>query len=274
MAATVINFLGWPVCSRRETNIVFRDSTDWTTDLPNQVAPDDFTTTSIGAVAAHEFGHLLGFAHDDVYDAPACMHSEYPGGCDISGSLRISETDFVDLEAEKGDSSTGSNLMVSKFVRDTYNQPREVWTDVEGAYGQSVEVWDVCPGETLTGFQRPAAIYVHLTGSTSLSNVEVQWSLSSDGVCDDADDVIIRTKTIGSLAVNTAYGVQPDPWTVPVDTPPGTYFLCATVDPNNPTDDFAETRSGDNSVRSDRNFFVRSPLTHEYCDGAWTPEPI
>ncbi len=98
-----------------------------------------------------------------------------------------------------------------------------------------------CPGETLTFFQRPAAIYVHLTGSTSLSNVEVQWSLSSDGICDDADDVIIRTKMIETLGVNTAYGARPNPWTVLVDTPPGSYFLCATVDPNNPTDDFAET---------------------------------
>jgi len=99
-----------------DRDIVFRRSANfaWCTD---SVTDCPAGTISIGQVSAHEFGHRIGFNHEN--DTIALMNSSYPGGGDLGrdNNYRINEDDFVGLKDRKTGTSTGTNLLLTPSIR-------------------------------------------------------------------------------------------------------------------------------------------------------------
>jgi hypothetical protein len=235
IAVTFPHYGAWPSCGVKGADILFRSSEPWTSDLPAVAAYGD---ESIGQVAIHELGHVIGFDHSD--DVLATMNSQYPAGGDISGSYRISEVDYVGLASSYPDSSTGKNLMLSKFL------PRS------GGIGKADEGWDhgeppaYHAGDTL---DKPEDLSVILTGTTgTLNDVKLRWYLRpSGGTCGDAGSLVLGTKGL-TLGVNTPFSTGLSSYVVPASTPAGKYRMCAKLDPD---DAFSEISESDNAVQSD-----------------------
>src|SRR5690606_8621847 len=104
--AAAINQTFSILCAPQENDIVFRSSLPggrtWTTQLPSMASASQ---VSIGAVAIHEFGHWIGFGHQN--GASTTMQADYPSGGDISAQLRIHEDDHRGLKAWKPGPSLG-----------------------------------------------------------------------------------------------------------------------------------------------------------------------
>lgn len=118
LAITTSWMLGWPNCDVVESDIVFNESTVWSTSLPGALPTYSGATSevSIGQTAVHEFGHVVGFDHEN--DVLAVMNGFYPAGGDISATkYRIHEDDFAGLldwyPCVVG--CDGVNVMLSKF---------------------------------------------------------------------------------------------------------------------------------------------------------------
>ncbi|MEN0065190.1 MAG: matrixin family metalloprotease [Myxococcota bacterium] len=235
------------LCWASEVDILFRASEDWMPQLP-AFNDADVTEPSIGMVAIHEFGHALGWEHED--DVISVMDSFYPFGGDISYAYRISENDYLGLLNEKADSSTGLNLLLSKFSSTGRGSSREEWT----AASRGTETWSGCPGECLTGDERPNPVMAMYMGTDAKVDTEVRWSLSTDVHCLDADDRIVGTRGM-RLAVNEPTNVYLNNFCIPSSTPPGNYRVCAVIDPDN---DISEPSGADNQVVSDLTFEVES----------------
>ena len=240
LAVAIPVYGAWPLCGVSGVDVVFNDSFSWSTVLPAATTGGDF---SIGQVAIHELGHVVGFGHED--DDLASMNAFYPCGGDPSGSFRINEMDYVGLRDNFSDSSTGKNLMLDKFEHTGPGTSREVWT------GATVTT---SPGATLTGGDVPEDIAVLLTGTTSLNNVKISWFLRpvASGGCGGAGSVLLGSKTL-TLGVAIPFPQGLATWTVPLGTAAGDYFVCASVDPDLAV---SETREDDNTVHGERVYTV------------------
>jgi hypothetical protein len=236
------HFAAWPGCGLDGTDFLFRDSLSWKTDLP--AAIDNSTSDmSLGQSAIGAFGNMIGF---DNVDTDICaMNSLYPNGGDISASYRISEIDYVGLAQSYPDSSTGKNLMLSKFRWTGGGFAEEGW--------QGTDV-DVNRGDTLTNSLVPEDITVILTGTTgTLSGVRIRWYLRPvAGTCGGAGSIGIGTSS-GSVGVNTPYATGLTSYVIPTGTPIGDYNVCALIDPD---DAFSETSELDNNVAGERVYHV------------------
>jgi hypothetical protein len=241
MAATFAVFGSWPNCGFTGVDILFRESVSWTTKLP---AAADSGDMSLGQVAIHEFGHMIGFDESDV--ALATMNSEYPAGGDISASYRISERDYDGLRDNYGDSSTGKNLMLSKFLYLGGGEAEEGW-DGSDVYAS--------PGDTLSGSADPEDINVILTGTTgTLSNVSIRWYFRPlNTACGGPGSITVGTSSGWSVGVNNPFTVNLSSWVVPANLSPGDYKICAKVDPD---DDFTEASEIDNSIATQKNYTI------------------
>lgn len=233
-------FGAWPNCGVNGGDIVFRSSVNWTTSLPAGAAAG---STSIGQVAMHEFGHIIGFDHEN--DDMAVMNSFYPNGGDISASYRINEMDFVGMEDNYSDASTGTNLMISKFVRTGAGTSSEGWT------GATV---NTSRGAVLAGGNVPGDVLLLITGTSSQSNIRVSWFLRPIGTtCGGATSVLVGSR-IASLGVSLPFSTNLTTWTIPNAAASGDYLVCAMIDADNTV---AETSETDNTVASDRIYHVQ-----------------
>ncbi|MEQ1502149.1 MAG: matrixin family metalloprotease [Myxococcota bacterium] len=231
-----------------DVDIVFNSDVTWCNDTPSACASGD----SIGQVTAHEFGHRMGFNHED--DNIAIMNSFYPDGGDMSNvKYRINEDDSVGLQAACPGPSTGVNLMLSKFGF-TYNgTSEELWdnTTASWIYDLSDAVFRGAP--TAPGV--PPAILAIIEG-TSPVNTTIEWrvELASGAACFDGvgTEYVVGTLTPG-LAVNLPFTVAPSAWNF-TGVPGGTYRLCAKI---NPSGSVTETSMLDNNVRSEAYLWVQ-----------------
>ncbi|MBX2797032.1 MAG: matrixin family metalloprotease [Myxococcales bacterium] len=235
------------LCGRNDSDIIFNSDFDWTTQLASETTPVPLPggdPASIGQVAMHEFGHVLGLAHEN--DVLATMNESYPNAGEVAGTRhRIGEDDFVGLVAGKSNNSFGTNLLLSKFRRYAASGI-EVWDEFDSGE------WCGSPGATLASGDGPHGVVAMITGTTT-TPCTIEWRLSSDTSC-TTNDPLIATRSV-TLGVDVpANDVRPiGGYSIPINMNYGDYHLCAMIRPQGPV---AETATNDNSVVSERMFEV------------------
>ncbi len=219
-------------------DIVFNSSRTYSTGLPSETTS---TTPSIGQIALHEFGHALGLDHEDDYIAT--MNSSYPNGGDIGHRIQPNENDYAGLAANRSHTSTGKNLTLNRFHEGSSGTSEERWNDVSVGDWSACQVLLVDPGG-------PDEVFAIIEG-TSGQSPEIEWRLSADTNCFSGTEYVVGSRT-PTLSVYTAYLVHPQPYDFRY-TPPGDYYLCAMIDPD---DIITETDETDNQVRWEVLFTV------------------
>lgn len=211
-----------------------------------------FLEFSLESVLLHEFGHELGFDHNLTV-------SSVMGGYGVSnagGVLSISEEEYDAMTSIKSHSSTGNNVSLSRITATEVNNGamwnaerwdnyvNDVGEDIEGVYRMCIGADPVDPARVL------APIDVLHLGTSSLSNVVVQWRLRPTGTaCGSGGSYLLDSRTIGTLASNTPFSALPDSnLTVPNGVTAGEWAFCARIDPS---DNISETDEGDNIILSD-----------------------
>jgi hypothetical protein len=264
-AVTVIRNFDSPICARQEADIAFRTDPVW--DPVSQTFTGTWSTSpfvegtlgpneiSFSNVATHQFGHWLGLGNDDS-DANI-MLSEYPA-VEQGNATTIAEDEYVGLRAAKGiGGAVQLNFTLSRMEwSSSTSTVSETWSDDNTT---ETGPWEGCPGDILTGPDRPRGVISHVLENGTSYTVRTRWTLSSDDICFDADDRTVgtRTATIGSNSPNT--GQRPVTWRVPQgmfgipDPAPGLYYLCAKIDDLNQHAELDET---DNFVRSEKMFEI------------------
>jgi len=235
-------------CNVNDRDLSFRGSVSFTNDLPS-----DSTSPSIGQTALHEFGHMLGLRHSGAVET--AMNKAYPFGGDIAEmAYRIHEDDYVGLVAAKGDTSTGKTLMLSRFRRIDQGEVEEVWTAQIGNLSEVNNTWCGSPGDTISAADGPTEILASINGTSSQTPL-IEWTLDSPvGACFSGPAEYSLGTRNPSISANTPYAVSPTGgYTIPNNTPIGTYKLCAKIDAD---DAITESSEVDNIVRSEKNFTV------------------
>jgi len=218
-----------------DRDIIFNSDETWVECLPSDCQVT--TESSIGHVAMHEFGHRIGFNHEN--DFVATMNSEYENGGDIGDTAhRINEDDFAGLAYYYPGSSTGINLMLSKWAAaEEDGFVSEQWETPGHIFDLSANSWVGPSGP-------PGDVLVLVTGTSTASPL-IEWRLSSNSTCTSVDPLVgSRTPTVG---VNVPYSVGPSAWNVS-GVSAANYYLCVLVDADNSV---TETSGVDNGVRSD-----------------------
>ncbi|MEQ1508275.1 MAG: hypothetical protein ABMB14_38950 [Myxococcota bacterium] len=211
----------------------------WCTDTPSSCT----SGTSLGQTMVHEFGHRMNFFHENDYIAT--MNINVPSGGDISNTkYRINEDDSAGLQWLSPHSSTGINLMLSKFGYTYLGNSEELWDGATWHYYKSTASFSDTPTDILA-----------LIEGTSGAAPTIEWrvALASDAACFDG---VGTEYTVGTLtpflAVNVPFAVSPSGWNF-AGVPTGTYRLCAKI---NPSGAISETSTVDNNVRSETYLLV------------------
>jgi len=145
----------------QDRDIVLNSDFTFSTAVPS----DNLVTgnPSLGQLAMHEAGHMIGFQHED--DVLAVMNSLYPNGGDISKTkYRINEDDYAGLATKKPDGSTGKNLMLTSYR--VFPQDPGLADDQWARVGPR---WDVCNDRTYGGVAGPPQINALLVGTSTQS---------------------------------------------------------------------------------------------------------
>ena len=208
---------------------------EWTTSLPS-LAGSGYK--SLPTAMLHEFGHGLSlYHHNSLSSLEAHFASE------LGSRVRINEDDYVGLVALKPDSSTGKNFMLGKWISPSPNDSNqdEIWWNSS--------TWEVRAGQSLLLADGPEPIAIVVNGTSSYTGVPVYWTISTDQICFDGDDIVIGTRSPG-LVSNTPYIQGPDggDYDIPIGTPTGNYSVCAVIDPYGTQ---GETDTLDNIIISD-----------------------
>lgn len=236
-AALAVTY-NYAVSVSSEVDFVFNSTYTWVNDFPSRVSPGSY---SIGQVALHEFGHGLGFNHQDVFIAT--MNGAYPNGGELAGNYRPNEDDYVGIRTERPHTSTGVNLLLNKFVENTPPNSKEVWNSNLGPFANPWQVCDYLVDPTLDG---PEAIYAIIHETSGTVTPEVRWKLSADTTCFSGLEYTVGTRFPG-LTSNTPYLIQPNSYDFR-GVPAGPYYVCARIDPGALV---TETSESDNDLRSE-----------------------
>lgn len=217
---------------------------DWVDAVPSSLSSNQ---KSERWVTMHEFGHCFGLSHDED-NANTMNPYEHSAGDFGLGVYRIGEDESEAVRELKPHSSTGHNLALSRWVVEAAPSyyPDEAWEDSLGE-----DLW-IAPDGTC-GFDIEA-ISLHSMGTSTLSGVEVRWTLSQNTTCFDGDDIVAATDTHSALSSNEVYPESPGNFCVPTGTAAGEYYVCARVDPDG---EVSEVSEADNTVRSERRFTVQ-----------------
>lgn len=219
-----------------EVDFVFNlDDGVWTARKPSKTPIDE---DSMGMVALHELGHGLGFDHDDA--VVAVMNGSYPNGGDMGRRYRPHADDYAGLADMRPDPSTGTNLMLGKFVVEP------------GDPGDSLEIWNVATPawtvcrEAVAGPDGPEAIVAAVHETDGPVTFDVTWNVSDDIHCFQGVEY-----EVGRSVIEAGRGspilVQPQTWDFSA-VPAGEWRLCAQIDADGVVD---ETHGNDNRVRSE-----------------------
>jgi hypothetical protein len=220
-----------------EVDFVFNteDADRWSSSKPSKTAEDE---VSVGMIALHEFGHGLGFNHDDTY--VAVMNSTYPNGGDIAGGYHPHSDDYAGLAASRPDPSPGRNLLIGKFVA----EPGDPGDAIE-VWNSATDAWTVCR-EEVDGVDGPEPITALVQETGGPVTPTVAWTLSDDRRCFHGVEY-----EVGRIDLELGSGVpvlvQPEVYDFGA-VPAGEYHLCAQIDADGLVH---ETREGDNRVRSE-----------------------
>lgn len=242
---------GWGYASARTqlqnvagTDIIFNSNELWA-DIPVQELAG--LEKSLPDTAMHEMGHVVGFNHEESHVSTMSAGREFDMG---RGRYRIREDDYEGLADIKPDSSTGVNLMLSRFVT-TYPSSDPPSASTEDRWDGNATAYSVASGTTAdVGNDLPYGVnvVVHGTGSHT---IEVWWAVSESPDCFNNTRWYVGFRTT-TVAANTEYVIEPEtPYPNKYNflwTPPGDYYMCAKVDP---WDSVSETFETDNRVVTD-----------------------
>ncbi len=233
-------------CTRIDADMTFAEDISWVASMASDA---DLPDRSLGQTAMHEFGHVLGFF--DEADEPATMNSPYAHSGDTAEAhLRISEDDYVGLLYIKGDSSIGKNLFLQRW--DGTFDAEEVWTDDSGL--EINRTWSAAAGSTVPSASGPRGIQAMIHAPINSQSPLIEWRLSADTNCFADGDILIGTRT-PTISSNSPYEVTPNGgYTIPSNTAPGNYRLCAKIDADGQID---ETVESDNVIMSEKLFVVQ-----------------
>lgn len=224
------------VTDSTEVDFVLNSGLTWTATIPSGTP---LSEASIGQIALHEFGHGLGFNHNDTF--LAVMNSYYPYGGELGGMYRPNEDEYVGIHTERPHSSTGINLLLNKFAFDTSTDlADEVWDSTAGGR------WGVCDYLIDPDIDGPEGINAVIYEQSGAVSVEVRWQLSEDITCFSGLEYTVGTR-FPSIGSNTPYTVQPTDYDFR-GVPAGNYYMCARIDP---LGYFSESSESDNDIRSE-----------------------
>lgn len=228
--------------SQNDVDIVFRSSVPWVNLVPASIT--NSTDRSIGQVALHEFGHALGFNDDN--GVLATMNAPYPHGGDISGhKYRPNENDYAGLKFNRPHSSTGTNLMLTRWESTTSGGTRELWQ----AGGLN---WNVCD-TVVARTSGPEQIYGLAHTTSNAYSVYTEWRLSTDTTCFSPFDPVVGYQ-YADMASEIPYLLWPNSWNFS-NVAAGQYYLCAKINPNSTITE--STTAADNDLRSTSNVTVQ-----------------
>jgi hypothetical protein len=263
VACVVPTFYVSPGCGRGGYDLLIRedpDTMEWGDHPATREERDingNFETYSLVAVLIHEWGHVLGFDHDP-------WNSSVMGGSTLAATMggrsSISEHEYDAMTSIRPHTSTGNNLSLAKIMpTGTVNSTNglehaEVWDNESDAYEPDWEAfWRLCEGAAPVD---PATVIepifaMHL-GTSSLNNVQVNFRLKAVWAqdCVGNGTYLLDVRTMGPLNSNTPYEILPDTnLDVPAGAGPGSYTVCAKIDP---LDVVAESDNTDNVIESER----------------------
>ena len=210
---------------------------------------------SLTTAVAHESGHNMGLDHEPDHPAIMYRHDFAENG----NTARLGEDEYSFLRSQFPlNSNTGKNFMLTKFNTDgTGLRPvSEGWNTSE----KGNRPWgsDVCGNVAVAN--GPAPIWASVNGTaTSYASVPIEWTLSSDQVCFDGDDITTGTRA-PTMSSNAPYEVEPTggSYVIPSNTPDGTYWVCAGINPDQ-TESEAESSFIDNTVISEAKWTIDCP---------------
>ncbi len=220
------------------------DLPNWSAAKPSGTAEGEY---SVGMIALHEFGHGVGFNHENA--TVAVMNSSYPNSGDLSAEYRPHADEYAGMAARRPSASRGTNLLLGKFVEEP------------GDPGDSIEVWDeaderwtVCRGPVAPE-DGPEGIYGAIWETDGPQDATVTWRVSADERCFRGEDEFEVGRTVREMTTGVPELLSPDGYDFGA-VPPGQYTLCAKIDADRAIE---ETREADNKVRS------QVPVTVQDC---------
>jgi hypothetical protein len=230
------------------TKIVFDEDVNWVLDHPQNIQSGQ----SMAETAMHEMGHAVGFGHEFTYGAMSVMN--YTDVDMARGKYRLREDDYVGLATKKSHSSAGKNLMLSRWTMLFNVETQEAWSPPGS--NPSFPCVEPSAFNSTANLSRPGFLHAVIHGTTSVSNVLIEWRASPDKTCFTGPGSYIIGSRTPTLSVNDEYGITTPSGGLDFSgVPPGDYYICAMVDPY---DVVSETAENDNSIVSAIPITVKS----------------
>lgn len=137
-------------------------------------------TLSLAWVAAHEFGHAIGFDHEN--DLPSLMNSFALRGGDANREFRLNTDEYTAMRAAFTDTSSLPNLMVYGFGYVPNGHTYEAWVTSPGFSTMDEGECTAAAVDGMCCADMSDVPYVVLNGPANLDDVVVRYyfNLSSD----------------------------------------------------------------------------------------------
>lgn len=239
-----------------EADIIFDQNLSWSNGLPSTGNP--FLTPpaniAVGAVAEHEAGHALGLDHDKDNMGVMFRWAFAEHGSEI----RLSEDDYNALTyLHPLASNTGKNFMITPWVGVAGSSQRTYSLNY-GAVDVGSWATNVC-GTVPLALGPPEILSIVNGTAANYTNIPMEWTISSDSTCFNADDITIGTRT-PSMTTNIPFPVGPvnDEYIIPSNTADGDYWVCVGINPDENLGE-AESSYSDNVIRSGDKWTIDCP---------------
>jgi hypothetical protein len=215
----------WGDVNMNSADVYFNTNYSWTTQTSNELKTAITPYWSNGkkvfnfeSVAIHEFGHALGFNHENRIFSN--MNSHYPNGGPQGRVQGVHMEDTQGLIYLYG--TAGQRLDVASFGVSVTNNSSNQSVDTPL---NSFSTAYVAPGGSLK-----MRFGVQNTGNVPASNVQVHWYLSTNNYVSTGD---IKLPAYTSYSTLSTWGQHEVTNTIPSNLATGTYYLGFIVDPYN-----------------------------------------